>query len=202
MEDGNIATLFSDIPINLPKQPFKKDYPNVDRVLFYWSPDLPEMVVKQCHIIAREIHKPEHIKVYQAMIHLRALAKARQERKLTHEQAIQKMLPKYRHLNSSNNEYNPFSIYERGIVPFIYPTTYKKDLFQANKIDPTHTFFAKTQDWFHDLHRNTMANQLYESDFLNFYKNINEKYLNDSRTGFRQNLKGFIIGHNSNFKAN
>lgn len=202
LPDGNIITLFSDIPINLPKQPFKKDYPNVDRVLFYWTADLPEMVVKQSHVIAREIHKPENIEVYQAMINLGKLAKARRERVLSNEQAMQKMLPSNRYLwkDSVKGQYNPFSVYERGIVPFIYPTTYKKNLFQTNKIDPTHTFFALNHDWFHKLHGNTRANQLFESDFLNFYKSINEKYLNESKTGFKQNLKGYCIGHTSAFK--
>jgi hypothetical protein len=200
---GNIITLFSDVPINLPKQPFKKDYPNVDRVLFYWSADLPEMVVKQCHVIAREIHKPENIQVYEAMISLGKLARDRERRVLSLEQAMLKMLPSNRHKwkNSTKNQYNAFSVYERGIVPFIYAKTYKKELFQANKIDPTHTFFALNHDWFHKLHGNTRANQLFESDFLNFYKSIDAKYLNESKTGFKPNRKWFFIGHISKFKG-
>ena len=201
--DGKMFTLFSDIPINLPKQPFKNDYPNVDRVLFYWSPDLPEMIVKQGHVIAREIHKPENKNVWQAMKDLVKLGEFRKQRTLTDEQALQKMLPSNRHLNiQSKNEYSPFSVYERGIVPFIYPGTYKKDLFQANKIDPTHTFFALNHDWFHKLHGNTRANQLFESDFLNFYKSLDKKYLNASQTGFKPNLKIFYIGQDSYFKEN
>ena len=200
--NGDIYTMMSDIPVNIPKQPFRTEYPNVDRVLFYWSPELPEMIVKQAHVIAREIHKPENRLTYKAMMDLTQQASMRRMRVLNTDQAMIKMLPSMRKLNADvhANVYNPFAVYERGIVPFIYPKTYTKNLFQANKADPTHTFFARTQDWFHELHGNTRANQMFESDFLSFYKSIDPKYLNKSLTGFMQCIKAFKIGNASAFK--
>jgi hypothetical protein len=200
--NGDMYTMMSDIPINIPKQPFRQEYPNVDRVLFYWSPDLPEMIVKQAHVIAREIVKPENKIAYKAMVDLAQRAAARRTRVFTIEEAMKKMLPSNRRLNDDvhANVYNPFAVYERSIVPFIYAKTYTKNLFQANKAEPNHTFFARTQDWFHELHGNTRANQLFESDFLSFYKSIDTKYLNKSLTGFFQCIKTFKIGNVSTFK--
>jgi hypothetical protein len=200
--NGDMYTLMSDIPVNIPKRPFRKEYPNVDRILFYWSPDLPEMLVKQAHVIAREIHKPENSIAYKAMIDLAQLASMRKMRVLTPDEAMKRILPRNRKFNSDVHVayYNPFAVYERSIVPFIYPKTYTKNLFQANKVDPTQTFFARNHDWFHELHGNTRANQLFESDFLNFYKSIHPKYLNNSLTGFNQNIKAYKIGNASTFK--
>jgi hypothetical protein len=198
MPNGDIISVIGDIPVNLPKPPFKREYPNVDRVLFYWTADMPLMMVKQSHVIARELHKPENARSFNAMKDFSYLNKRRQEKVLTVEQAIQKMLPRYRQETSAT--YNPFSVYQRGIVPFIYPKTYKPDLFQADKIDPTHTFFARNHDWFHKLHGNTRANQLMESDFKIFYNSINPKYLNNSLTGFKTYVKSFFIGNSSKFK--
>lgn len=201
--DGSIISMFTDIPINLPKPPFRTPYPNVDRKLFYWSHEMPEMVIKQCHVIARELAKPENKDILQAAIDMVKIRKHRATMSLTVEQAKEIIMPnRERSIYNKNKNlgYHPFTIYERGIVPFIYPDTVSLDVFQANKLDPPHTFFARTQDWFHVLHGKTRAQELFESDFKNFYNSIDQKYLNDQKTGFRMFGKFFKIGNISDFR--
>ena len=67
---GEVAFVIPDTPVYLGKYPFDKPYPNVDRVLFYYTADLPEVMVKQAHVVAREIHKPENNDIYQAVWNL------------------------------------------------------------------------------------------------------------------------------------
>jgi|LakMenEpi03Aug12_release.lakeMendotaPanAssembly.Ray.scaffolds.fasta_scaffold87527_2 hypothetical protein len=203
MPDGTFFNVFSDQPVNVPKPPFKKnDYPNVDRVLFYWSHDMPEVVVKMCHVVAREIVKPENFRVFKAMQDLpkRYLSPAgniSQDNMLDY--ILHKNLAGYD--KNESNKYQPFSVYERGIVPFIYPNTYRPDIFQADKIDPTESFFSSNHEWFRILHRDMKAVQIMESDFRHFYKSLSPKYLNNKRTGFKNYMKLFKIGTLNQFKG-
>lgn len=200
--DMNFYNIFSDQPVNVPKPPFRKNnYPNVNRVLFYWTHEMPEVVVKMCHVTAREIVKPENIRVFTAMQDLpkRYFAPSTEPDK---DKILDYILHKNLHGYNKNeaNTYQPFSVYERGIVPFIYPSTYRKDLFQADKIDPTESFFSSNHEWFRILHRDMKAVQTMEGDFRNFYKTISPKYLNPKKTGFVNYMKRFNIGSFNYFK--
>jgi len=201
--NGDIFSVFGDVPVNLPKSPFRTPYPNVDRKLFYWSHEMPLMPIKQSHVVARELFKPENKHVLQAALDFTRSRRQQMQASATTQQAVGIINPNgYRTLYTKNKpaDYNPFSEYERGIVPFIYPDTYQKDLFQAHKIDPGHTFFARNHDWFHVLHGKTRAQELFESDFMNFYKTIDPKYLNNQKTGFMRCRKMYRIGNVNDFK--
>lgn len=200
--DMNFYNVFSDQPVNVPKPPFKKNnYPNVDRVLFYWTHQMPEIVVKMCHVVAREIVKPENIRVFNAMQDLpkRYFTPSREPDK---DKLLDYILNKNLHGYNKHeiNTYQPFSVYERGIVPFIYPKTYRPDIFQADKIDPTESFFSSNHEWFRILHKDMKAVQIMEGDFRNFYKSLSAKYLNPKKTGFINYMKRFKIGSVQQFK--
>ena len=202
---GEICSMFSDMPVSNPKPPFKIEYPNVDRVLFYWTHEMPELIVKMSHVAARGIHRPEHKHLYQAMIDARNIntAHAQAANSMSQDQILATIINKNKagYSVNKNNQYNPFTIFHRGIVPFIYPKTYDPNLFQVDKIDPNEPFFARNHEWFRVLHKDLEVTQLIESDFSAFYKIISPRYLNYRRTGFKMNIKRHIIGHSSKFAS-
>lgn len=157
-EDNNIQYVMSDLAVNVPRPPFDIAYPNVEIVLFYWAAEMPLMMVKQSHVLTKWLYNPENARV---KCYMRNNAVADYT---TFEQN------RLRH-----------SVYERAIVPCIYPTTHRL-IFQGQK--PTRMFLGEHDDWFYKLHNNTKIYQQIESDFFHFIKNINEKYLNVPRTGF------------------
>jgi len=54
IKDGKYHTYFLDIIVNSFRGGFNRaEYDNFDHVLFYWAPELPEIVVKQSHMIRR-----------------------------------------------------------------------------------------------------------------------------------------------------
>jgi hypothetical protein len=200
--DGKMYNVFSDQPVAIPKPPFKTNYPNVDCVLFYWTPEMPELVLKMSHVVAREIVKPENAKIYQAMLDL---PRRGQEANVNHDSDIvldyilnknKRGYDKY-----TQNKYQPFTIYERGIVPFIYPSTYKPDLFQVDKIDPNENFLSGPHEWVRILHGEMNSIQAKEHAFKSFYKNIKPEYLNSKKTGFRNHIKAYQIGTTASFKS-
>lgn len=190
-----VATLLADGPIYLPKYPFKTAYPNVDRVLFYWSHDMPELMIKQAHVVARELLKPENKAVYQACIDMTNIVKRPQVVHSADEIILNMHKPKF----NPAGYYSPKTIFQRGIVPFVYPTTWDNKVFQVNKFDLTQTFLPAFASWVSELHLGSRVTQLIESDFKSFYSQLSPKYLNPNKSGFRMCVKIFPIGNRSNF---
>ena len=50
---------FVDVLANSPS-PIRGDYDNITQELFYWTPDLPELLIKQCHLIKNWFDMPGH----------------------------------------------------------------------------------------------------------------------------------------------
>jgi hypothetical protein len=171
-DDDSIKIVLSDLAVNVQRPPFSKEYPNVENILFYWSPDMPLMLVKQAHVLARWIFMPENAGVKQWMYDV-------------------KNPPKTFELNRIRQ-----STYERAIIPCIYPST-ARVVFQGHK--PTRLFLGEHDGWFYKLHANTRVYEMIDSDFRNFYKTINTKFLNKPRTGYNIYFKEFKIGPMSKF---
>lgn len=54
IKDGKYHTYFLDIIANTVKGQWDRpEYDNIDTVYFYWTPDFPEIVIKQSHLIMR-----------------------------------------------------------------------------------------------------------------------------------------------------
>lgn len=170
-ENGNLEMVMPDYAVNVQRPPFKNKYPNVENVLFYYSPDLPLMMAKQLHVLARWIHLPENVQTRNYMGN-RAIKETTERARTRH------------------------SFYERAIIPCIYPSTHRK-IFQGHK--PTRIFLGEHDDWFYKLHNNTRTYELIESDFRNFYRQIDPFYMNQAKTGFRQFRLTYEIGPVSKF---
>lgn len=171
-ENNNwLASTIYDLTVNVATKPFDNDYSNVDVVLFYYTADLPELMVKQAHVLARWLNLPQN-------------------------KNIQKLIADNRPENRASMNYTSNRIrgshYQKAIIPCIYPETNMQGVFQAHK--SPHNFMASLDGWFYDLHKNTKIYQMIDSDFRLFYKNINEKYLNSDKTGFMMFKHIFGLG--------
>jgi hypothetical protein len=63
IKDGKYYTYFVDIVANSFRGGFNRpEYTNVDYVFFYWTPDMPEIIVKQSHMIRRWFEINAHLK--------------------------------------------------------------------------------------------------------------------------------------------
>ena len=210
LPNGDKIFLFGDGGTNYLPMPDSRSYPNVDRVLFYWTPALPEMLVKQAHVVSKVVKLPGFESIYQNEILVSNLAQASVQFKSYHDiiadtnasvtDIKNEVFNKYINLKShliSQDKYTASyrTIYQRSIVPYIYPTTYKKDLWQASKLDLTEGFFARSQDWVHILHKGTRISEMVISGSRMLYNSINPKYLNFKGTGFIPIFKSYKFGN-------
>jgi hypothetical protein len=180
---GNIYSIITDSGVNVADAPFDKNYPNVDRVLFYWAHDLPELLVKQSHVVAKFAHKKENLWLTDL---IKGVGLGSPE--------FWKPRPTD---NFTKNDYSK-NDYQRGIVPIIYGDRVEK-VFQCQKSNVM--FMPLQHDWFYTLHKDTPIHQMISSDFNLFYKNINKRYLNYRGVGFISFLQKYKIGHYKEFMS-
>ena len=204
--DNNIYCLMADTPVNVPKLPFKEGYPNVDRLLFYWTHEMPEVTIKMAHVIAKSIFLPENKDIYTAVLDLPKKHKTTKNNGLSTEQVLNKIitertgLKQYNPVNSYDS-YDPHNVYQRRVPAVIYPTTWNTKTFQGGKMDDLNGFFSDNHSWFFTVHRNSRAVETMISDFSSLYKQLSPKFLNATRTGFRKYLKMYNLGPVSNFNG-
>jgi hypothetical protein len=208
-QDGDMKFILGDAGINYLNMPEDRQHPNLDRVLFYWTPDLPEIMVKQAHVVAKAVHLPENLRVHAV------LASGNSRLDLVSVSSFQDTID-YRirnnleppdkteifrrclqHSMTTESLLNPISsktLYQRRIVPFIYPTTHTVGLYQCLKVNADAGFFTKDQAWLHKLHGNTRYSQMVISATTQLYKSISPKYLNAAGTGFINYFKSYTFG--------
>jgi hypothetical protein len=190
IEGGDIIVSIHDRSVNVGRPPFKTPYPNVDRVLFYYAPDLPELIVKQCHMVSKYIHKKENLWISNL---LKELSIYPTKKVIT--ETNQFGLPKVDIIK--NQPTSPKSKFFRAMNPILYPTTYDHSTFQCDK--SSGGFMGLQHGWLYKLHSDSMAMQLLESDFKAFYSKINPIYLTTDRTGFAIHSMKFKIGSYKQF---
>ena len=173
-QDDNFYVSIADLAYNVMRPPFDRDYPNVDNVAFYWTGDMPEIVCKQSHLIARFVMDKKNSIAKSYMYDLNNVAN------YTSFELI-----RLRH-----------GRYERAIVPCIYPSTYT-NIFQTEK--PLKLFLSEEDDWFYILHNKTRTYELIQSDTKSLHNMIDKKYLNQSKSGFENYTNYYKIGPVQNF---
>lgn len=143
-------------------------------ILFYYSPDLPELLVKQAHETYRFLHQEQNNKLLKYLVYNEDYAHL------------------YGTLEWESQTHS--GIYERAIVPCIYPDLAKQS-FQCNK--PNRAFMGQHDDWLYRLHKDSKLAQMIDSDFLYYTKNIDKKYFtflaDGTIRGFKSNFKSFKI---------
>jgi hypothetical protein len=212
--DHSMHFLFADAAINYLNTPSHREHPSVDRVLFYTSADLPEMLVKQSHVTARAILLPENkfiadslrIAEKQTVLGITSL-----QHRIDYEEKQNSLyvsskadlfnyyMNRLRAPARIDNRVSSKTLYQRMIVPYIYPSTYTKDLFQCQKVDSDAGFFTRDQAWVHELHKNTRMSDMIISGTKSLYDSISPKYLNMNGSGFVNFFNSYKFGTIGNF---
>ena len=174
---GKVFSTIWDSAVNVPRQPFENFYPNVDIVLFYTTPRMPEIIIKQSHVVMNSIFCNLQYKHIQDQIFSDAWDNTR---KLAFSHGV----------------------YQRAIIPIIYPDIDMTHSFQALK--SKNYFMADHDYWLYNLHKDTKLNEMFVSDFKAFFKSINSKYylenMKETGVGFKGFFNSYNIGPLQNFK--
>jgi len=176
-ESGNLYSVVLDAVVNIVTPHFKDKYPNVQSVLFYYTPDFPELMIKQAHEVCKWIYKPEN---FYAKSFLYDKSKSLE-------------------FNTSSER---ASKWQRAIVPCIYPAIQERHgIWQALKQGLGFNGGFLLDEWIIKLHGRERFVQMVHSDLKLFVKNIDSKYLhnNIADEGFIRFFNYWKIGHESNF---
>lgn len=177
-----MSIIFADIPYNNKYDSI--NHPNTETVFFYHSPELPQLAVKQAHVTARFIMQPENRKLYECMPY-------------NHEVVIKSKDGTFEKFNGHNG-----GIYERGIIPAIYPSI-KKGFYQAGK--PDKMFLGNHDHWFYQHHKGTAVWNMMQSDLNNLIKSIDKRFFffnkHGSLLGFNPYYKTYKLGPVDKFKV-
>jgi hypothetical protein len=159
------------------------NHPNTFPVFFYHTPQLPQLAVKQAHVTARFISRPENKHIYDVL---------RFNDEYTGGHLLNPINSYIRDVNGG--------VYERGIVPAIYPAI-KKISFQAGK--PDRMFLGRHDAWFYKHHLSTDVAKMMQSDLDNLIGSLDKKFLNIDKykglLGFKIWRKFYSIGPVNNF---
>jgi hypothetical protein len=211
---GDMSSVFADAGVNYLNMPDSRTFPNVDRVLFYWSNNLPELLVKQAHVVSRAVHTDDFKEIY----HNHILLSKKDMLSLSYQDILNyneknnitslskdHIYKKYTEIKSqyvmSSSVDSYRSIYQRKIVPFIYPSTYVKNLWQAQKVSLDDGLFTRDQDWIHILHKGTRISDIILAGSKTLYNSISPKYLTSKGTGFKTLMKRYKFGNSKNLKS-
>ena len=153
----------------------KEEHTNLETVYFYYAPDMPHMIVKQAHVLAKWLYMPENFKSRQLMADLRA---------------------GQRWLGSELR----YSLHHRANINAVYPIleTSGWNPFQAYKSFSNFTNIA-FDNWFYKLHGDSRTSQLIQSDFKNLTTHIDKKYFNPKNDGLIMFQQQYYLGHESEF---
>lgn len=176
-ESGNLYTVVMDPVVNVVTPHFKDKYPNVESVLFYYSPDMPELMIKQAHEVCRWIHKPEN----------------------AHAKGV--LWDKSKSLQFNTNVERG-SNWQRSIIPCIYPSTRDQhSVWQAAKQGLGFRGGFQIDNWILQMYGQEKFVQMVESDLKLFIKKIDMKYIisEDKADGFIRFYHYWRIGHESDF---
>lgn len=215
-KNGDISFILGDAGINYLNMPAEREHPNLDRVLFYWTPDLPEIMVKQAHVVAKAVHLPQFRHLYGILysgnpnidiarvssLHDAIEYQIKNNLDPSSKDEIFKKCMTYLKNNTRIPTLSTKTLYQRAIVPLIYPTTYTKDLYQCVKVNADAGFFTRDQAWLHKLHENTRYSEMVLSATTALYKSISPRYLNVSGTGFVNYFKSYTFAKTSDFNFN
>lgn len=163
---NHVAILFNDLALNVPRPAFKRDYPNVDNVCFYWHCD-PTIPCKQAHVLLKDVLKTNN--PIKEMFHTRKKTES----------------------STSFENRKRHSKYERAIVPYIYPSTHRK-IFQAEK--PDNIFMGEHDAWLYRTHGNLDKLGMMTGDTRFLLNSINPELFGPEKNGFMMFYQWYKIG--------
>jgi len=177
---GNLYSVVMDSAINVVSDHFSEKFLNVETILFYYSSDLPDLMIKQAHMVCRWFYQRENVLEKNSFLWDRSRGSAFNR-------------------NSCRG-----SGYQRTIVPIIYPMLDNK-IWQADKQSTGLLGGQEVDSWLYKIHNKQKFIELTNSDTKLFFKNINVRYWeskDDVMQGFKRFYKHWLIGHESQFLKN
>lgn len=166
IQNGKFMNSISDYAVNVPTA--IQNYKNFHNELFYFSHEFPQIVSKQCHLLKRWLFLPEN------------------------KLALQ--LTKLNGKISPSKDFNS-GLYQRAIVPCIYPMIEKK-IWQAGK--PKYNILADMDSWFYQKHNSLGVYDMMVSNVNSIIHKMRndlfqykEYYDSGKIIRYRMGLKGF-----------
>lgn len=171
-----IVDATTSIPLRL------KNFKNFYNECFYWTHDMPQLLVKQSHEVAKWIIKPEN------------------RTALKYAFGRQGILP--------HKKFH-FGLYQRAIVPCIYPSL-KYNMWQADK--HTLNIGCEHDEWFYQKHSSLKFFDMMKSNLNSLLNHIDPAYLKikkyydeqgnvqEELAGFKPYTKLFYLGNLDDFK--
>lgn len=175
--NGDLYTVILDPVVNVVVPHFKDRYPNVESVLFYYSPEMPELMIKQAHQVCKWIYLKENKKARDVLW----------DRSKSEE---------------FNKNTSRGSDWQRAIIPCIYPTIEQQfNVWQAKKQGLGFRGGFEIDNWILKMFPNEKFVQMVESDLKLFINKIDKKYLttDNKEDGFIRFYQSWKIGHESLF---
>lgn len=178
-DNGDLYSVIADSVAQMVSPHFYENYPNVDTVLFYYTPDLPGLMIKQAHELARWIHTNEGLKAKTFMWDTRSPPEIQ-------------------------GNYIRSGSWQRSIIPCIYPTINhsKGIIWQAKKQESGFIGGLQIDYWMVKNHSATIMMDMFNSDLQMFISKIDKKYLDIKQNkikGFKRFFDYWKIGHESQF---
>jgi len=179
-DSGNLYTVLTDAAVMVVPDRFIKDCTNVETVLFYYTADLPEIMIKQSHVVCKWLYQKNNSQIKEMILWDR----------------------------SKNKEFNRSpdrgSLYQRLIVPEIYPSLgdFYKKVWTANTQSAGLTGGMEVDSWIFKMHNNMKFIEVFNSDLKSFLKNLDLRFLDDPSNifqGLRRYYKYWHIGHENQF---
>lgn len=174
--DGNLYNAIYDSVCQVGIHKSTKDeHTNLETVYFYYAPEMPEMIVKQAHVLSKWLYLPENYNARKLMSDERA------------------------GLGWNTNQIR-YSLHHRANIKAVYPIleTEGWNPFQAYKSFTNFTDIA-FDNWFYELHGESRTSQLIRSDFQNLVKHIDPKYFNEKRDSLVVFKQRFLLGNEKDF---
>jgi hypothetical protein len=179
-EDGQWSASFYDIvdhsvPAN--QQMYNRETDHSE--FFYWSPDLPELVIKQCHEIKKYFENPENVKKIDQ---------------------FSKVNQWGYEVTESHVWYNQRRLTNDQVKTIIYPY-WSLDTF-SNEKSLTGILFTKRDEWFYSSNHD--ETEIYTRNSAKILQ-IGKKWFNwftienNNYKTFEQMLKGFVYPRHSQF---
>jgi hypothetical protein len=174
--NGNLYNVVLDGVIQVAaRQSTNENHLNIVPELFYISPDMPEIMIKQSHVLARWLLSDSS-------------AKSKYARKTMADQSFDS-----KWLNHKDRA----SLHHRAIIPALY-NSLDDNIWQCQK-STDGLYNIDFDKWIHVLHKSEKFSQMILSDGKHLINSISSKFLHENRNAFKYFKKHWFIGHENKF---
>lgn len=151
----------------------REGHSSIEPVLFYYAPEMTQVMVKMSHVLAKFIYMPENWLARKTMWDLRT--------------------PK-----SYQDSFTRFSVHHRYVAKSVYPALDGRDTFQTTK-SLTGLQHLGSDAWVKQLHAGTRMDQMMDSDASLMIKHIGPRFYDRELQKFLPLYKWWQIGYEEDF---